>query len=457
MPTSKHHKQKTKSKTIKYKNNKNSKRVSKNKRNKEYNIKKLINRGGVMLADGVQDRRTALLYFINNSKFKILTNSSLTCITLLARLNPGINTPFITARSNNFIAPVNQILLKISITNNAAPQGGVLLPIPGRAYDGIQLMTEAEMVQEVNIQKRIYRKTFLERVYNSPFDGICPAIIETAMHIPKDDTMRLGRIFIDNLEARNGRALLDDKQELIKILNYTDLQYPDNNISMIVMEFMDGYSTYYDAGVAGRLIPAHFHMVNYVFKQLHELGYIHNDAHMNNIMINTDEPFFTSSARPDALGRVIIIDFGRATPITPAQRALSEHDRLNLERFYTERFWDLYKYQQITNDMLILGRLRVLNRIFTPIIAVYMRTLGLPLPHNPYSLLNNIIGRNIINRAVLQGGLNPKINKKLELKGNYDEGYNLDTSYYDEVKNQLKTMSLDKLKSIVFSQLDKDS
>ena len=44
--------------------------------------------------------------------------------------------------------------------------------------------------------------------------------------------------------------------------------------------------------------------------------------------------------------------------------------------------------------------------------------------------------------------------EKLELKDNYDEGYDLDTRYYNEVKNQLKSMNLDELKAIVFSQLD---
>jgi hypothetical protein len=466
------HIKKTKSKTIKHKrNNKHSKRVIHKKSKVRGHInKKKLKKGGVLLNDVFPDRPSALLYFIRNSKFKILTNSSLTCITLLATLNPGNDTPFYSARSNNFKTPVNKILLKISITNNAG-EAPALLPIPGREYNGIQLMTVNEMVQEVNLQKRIYRKTFVERAYNSPFDGICPAIIETSMHVGKPGTMRLGNFFISNLEPRNGRTLDNDRAELISILNYADQRFPNNNISMIAMEFMDGYSTYYDAWTEGRIIPAHFHMVNYVFKQLHDLGYMHNDAHIKNMMINTNVPYFTTTGRPDVLGRVIIIDFGRTTPLTDAQRALSDNDRLELETFYHDDSWAMYKYDQRINDMLTLGRQRVVDGIFTPIIAEYMRLGGLPLPHDPYTLLNNvIIPRNLIDRYFLLGGLKldvstpnsmkiplslkTKATKKLELKDNYDEGYDLDTSYYNEVKNQLKSMNLDELKAIVFSQLD---
>ena len=462
---------KTKSKTIKHKrNNKHSKRVIHKKRVKHNERMKKMKRGGVLLNDIFPNRPTALLYFIRNSKFKILTNGSLTCITLLATLNPGFDTPFYSARSNNFKAPVNKILLKISITNNAG-EAPALLPIPGREYNGIQLMTVNEMVQEVNLQKRIYRKTFVERAYNSPFDGICPAIIETSMHVDKQGTMRLGNFFINNLEARNGRTLDNDKAELISILNYADRRFPNNNISMIAMEFMDGYSTYYDAWVEGRIIPAHFHMVNYAFKQLHDLGYMHNDAHIKNMMINTSVPYFTTTGRPDVLGRVIIIDFGRTTPLTDVQWALTEHQRLELETFYNDDSWAMYKYEQRINDVLTLGRQRVVDEIFTPIIAEYMRANGVPLPHDPYALLNNvIIPRNLIDRYFLLGGLKldvstpnsmkiplslkTKVTKKLELKDNYDEGYDLDTRYYNEVKNQLKSMNLDELKAIVYSQLD---
>ena len=473
MVKSKKHIKKTKSKTIKHKrNNKYSKRVVHKKKN---NLKKKMKRGGVLLNDVFPDRPTALLYFIRNSKFKILTNGSLTCITLVASLNPGNDTPFYSARSNNFKAAVNKILLKISITNNAG-QAPAMLPIPGRAYEGIQLMTVNEMVQEVNLQKRIYRKTFVERAYNSPFDGICPAIIETSMHVGKDGTLRLSNFFINNLEARNGRTLDNDRAELISILNYADNRFPNNNISMIAMELMEGYSTFYEASQNNLLIPSHPHMVNYVFKQLHDLGYMHNDAHINNMMINPNVPYFTSTGRLDVMGRVIIIDFGRTTPLTDAQRALTEHQRLELETFYKQPMWNNFKYDERINNLLTLGRQRVVDNIFTPIIAEYMRLGGLPLPHDPYTLLNNvIIPRNLIDRYFLLGGkllettlnastiiktpltLKTKITKQLELKGNYDEGYALDNSYYNELKSQLQTMSLDELKNIVFSQLDLSS
>ena len=466
---------KNKTKSIKHKRNSSKKVKNIKNKNKERGYKIKTKKGGVLLNDDFPNRAQALLYFIRNSKFKILTNSSLTCITLVASLNPGFETPFYSARSNNFKVPVKKILLKLSITNKAG-EAPAMLPIPGREYNGIRLMTVNEIIEEVNLQKRIYRKSFVEPYFNSPFDAICPAIIETAMHIDKLGGLRLANFFINNLEARNGKTLENDKAELVSILNYMDNRFPNNNISMIAMEFMDGFSTFYEAFQNGQIIPSHFHMVNYVFKQLHDLGYMHNDAHINNMMINPNIPYFTSTGRLDVMGRVIIIDFGRTTLVTNEQRALSEHQRLELETFYIQPFWNIYKYDERINNVLTLGRKRVVDNVFTPIIAQYMAANGLPLPHDPYTLLNSIIiPRNLYDRYFLVGGLKtimPNImqttpslkmlTKKLKtptateslMTENYDEDRKLDTKYYNTLKEQLQNMPIDVLKDNLVKILD---
>lgn len=108
---------------------------------------------------------------------------------------------------------------------------------------------------------------------------------------------------------------------------------------------------------------------------------------------------------------------------------------------------------------------------------------GLPLPHDPYTLLNGIIiPRNLYDRYFLLGGLKldmnnsrllqltpnnmltkiktkttsktGKISESFKIEGDYDKDYSLDTKYYNELKNQLQDMTLDQLKDIVFSQLE---
>ena len=76
--------------------------------------------GGVSLnRELFNERSEAIHYFIQNSTFSILTNSSISCITLIATLNRDIiQSPFISMRSNNFDVDVRQILLKIFITSN---------------------------------------------------------------------------------------------------------------------------------------------------------------------------------------------------------------------------------------------------------------------------------------------------------------------------------------------------
>ena len=135
-------------------------------------------------------RAFALDYFITQSKFKIFTNNSLTAITILATLNDGVDTPFRSMRSLNLFMDVRKILLKISVTRDTSKEAmpaDRMLKIPRRGdylnnhtglvikgYQGIELITLESFNKEVNIQKRIYKKTFSEERFNSPFDGLCP-------------------------------------------------------------------------------------------------------------------------------------------------------------------------------------------------------------------------------------------------------------------------------------------
>ena len=287
-------------------------------------------------------RAFALDYFMSQSKFKIFTNNSLTAITILATLNDGVDTPFRSMRSLKLFMDVRKILLKISVTRDTSKEAmpaDKMLKIPRRGdylnnhtglvikgYQGIELITLESFNKEVNIQKRIYKKTFSEERFNSPFDGLCPSVIASLPDIDWLNTLPdVCRQIRENLVERGGkdsygvnRDLQYDQNELDQVFNYRQIPYvsgnKNNTLSIIAMEYLDGYKTFYDADQQGLLSVNHYHMVNYAFKQLHDLGYMHMDAHQYNIMINLNEEFFS----PDHLGRVIIIDFGRARQLNEA-------------------------------------------------------------------------------------------------------------------------------------------
>jgi hypothetical protein len=138
-------------------------------------------KGGVRLSSefikrtGTTDRKTATQFFLVNSNFRLLTNNSVSCITLVASLKDTIPSPFKSMRSNNVQLEVRSILLKIFLTNpNLKIKGWY--NIPGRAdYDGIEITTLVDYEKEIETQKQIYQKSFVSE--SSLMDAICPAII----------------------------------------------------------------------------------------------------------------------------------------------------------------------------------------------------------------------------------------------------------------------------------------
>ena len=73
-------------------------------------------KGGVRIASEDMNRNQALSFFLNNSSFSVLTNSSISCITLLVTLNDGVNSPYRILRPVGFDQQVKKILLKVFIT-----------------------------------------------------------------------------------------------------------------------------------------------------------------------------------------------------------------------------------------------------------------------------------------------------------------------------------------------------
>ena len=271
------------------------------------NRKKNSNKiGGVSLNRELFDNRSdAIDFFIQNSTLSILTNSSISCITLVAELNPDIPSPFISMRSNDFDVDVRKILLKIFLTSDN--RGWI--DIPGRVpYDGIELTLYNNFEKEIDIQKKIYNTSFIDKY--SPFDAICPAIIYKHIYKQYNQKQNIQNLIINQLKNKE----LDTRiiHSIFQMIHTCD-------ISIIFMEFMDGFQLAKD--VIGNLINQtdedskdrlefFKQMIIYELYRLNKMGYKHGDAHLQNIMINPNYKYFTTDDAP-SYGRVILIDFGK--------------------------------------------------------------------------------------------------------------------------------------------------
>lgn len=314
-------------------------------------------KGGVRLAAGYTDRNEALAFFLGNSTFSVLTNNSISCITLVVSLDPGVSSPYQVLRRNNFDARVDKILLKIFITAN---QPG-WFPIEGRGpfrddapkdpeeedpeeedpeeeepeeedpeeeeepveYFGIEITSKDMFLNEINIQRDVYRKSFLSEA--SFLEPMCPHIFNYH-HCSQNGST------VQTFSSLNGLNP-NEQADLNKILQGGSID--DNQISFIAMEFMDGYEiasdilrNYVENEQQDKL-SFFSDMIQYEFQRLNMYKYKHGDAHFGNVMIHPDYDYLYGGQK----GRVIIIDFGRTIKDDNIDTSIVDND---LERFRHE-------------------------------------------------------------------------------------------------------------------------
>lgn len=286
-------------------------------------------KGGVRLSDGFTNRNQALNFFLNNSTFSILTNSSISCITLLVTLNNGVNSPYKSVRSKDYDSNVRKILLKVFITADYSDwytiEGRGPFGVPPNEMFGIEITSNHDFLNEISIQKDIYKKSFLSKV--SLLEPMCPHIFNYLHCQPTD---------VQKFRSLNGLT----PQEQIDLNNILDGGSQNNTkISIICMEFMDGYEMAKDifttTNADGKMVPANYDesilldLLQFEFQRLNTYGYQHGDAHFGNVMIHRNYDYLRGGPK----GRVLIIDFGR-TVLNPVYNPGIVDN--NLERFRNE-------------------------------------------------------------------------------------------------------------------------
>ena len=279
-----------------------------------------VMQGGVRITTKFPDRDAALMHFIQNSKWSLLTNDSISCITLVAALKANITNPYRSLRNQNFNTPVEKILIKLFITTPTASRRSSMISVPGRPSHipgEIELTPENIFMDEIRTQRVIYKKSFLDEA--SFLEPICPKIINYVI-----------RANLSLFQRLRGMSSQEQRQ-LDDILNASRKHGKD--ISFVVMEMMEGYR------IAGDVFKYTYDfrnddkrhlldMIQYEFKRLNEYGYFHGDSHFGNVMINGSYKNYIEGCTIP--GRAIIIDFGRTKKL-PAGRP----NHYGLERWET--------------------------------------------------------------------------------------------------------------------------
>jgi len=271
-------------------------------------------KGGVRVRTAYNNPGKAFDYFIQNSTFKILTDNSISCITLLASLKTGINSPYAEIRTKLYNQNVNNILIKFFIwgdyTGNQKKMIKDCRLREKEIYDSnIELTRSYEIENEVNIQKDLFFRS-LEDDFLEP---ICPAILLSHSNKLSDVQKNflkehISKNFIERPADPNRPNKQLDAEIMEALFTY--------DISIIVMEYMTGYSTGYsvldkfEKNQDLTSMKKYANIAFYKLDKLHHYGYSHNDYHTGNFMIDLFYDYFLGVP-----GNSIIIDFGRAKQI----------------------------------------------------------------------------------------------------------------------------------------------
>ena len=303
-------------------------------------------KGGVELKPSWKDKtkNEAITYFLWNSMFRILTNNSISCITLIAKLKDGLDTPFLSIDSLNFARDVTSILIKVMPSSKTIVRQGYQtdwVSIPNREiHKGIEINSFSNIKREIDIQKEIYRKSIIEE--HSFLDALCPAIIEGMNPYPNSQDLKY-KFNMKNIIPRPGKVLLNEYVSIQNILTAKNsMNNEPVNISFIFMEFMEGYDVLNNL----QQHPNYNRFVQFAIYETHRLhlfGYRHGDLHFGNIMINPNISHYTVTKEPAHMGIVKLIDFGRTSPLFPEEkRTLIKNPNFKYELLLNERLFQLY-------------------------------------------------------------------------------------------------------------------
>jgi len=161
-----------------------------------------------------------------------------------------------------------------------------------------------EFLTEIKTQNRVYKKT------NHNLEAVCPPIVySNVVNNTSQGARRLLAALIDQMSEQNNND--DDDGYLPSFRNLLS-ELPDMRLGVIAMSFAENYKTLSevmtDNTYSYEQKSFYLYRATYELIRLYDIGFMHGDYHLYNILINTNYQY--SHLKGLFTGRCLIIDFG---------------------------------------------------------------------------------------------------------------------------------------------------
>ena len=270
------------------------------------------NLGGVSLTSAKKDvpKQEIIDYFLQNSDFRILTDTSVSCVNYVATLRPDKESPFFSVRSGHFREPVRSLLMKVCIHS---VEKQFVTDFRNNNPKPMETMSPENINSEAKIQDDIFRKSYT----NNIAEPICPAILYVQNDIEQD----LRKTYYDWINARLIERRPNENPG--RDHHITHFLFNSYRLSIIFMEVAEGYYSLFDLWTDPQNQEPHILLLlqNLLFMAMYELyqlyhkyGIVHGDIHFGNILVN---PSYVSNPNGGSPGKALLIDFGKSFYETP--------------------------------------------------------------------------------------------------------------------------------------------
>ena len=290
---------------------------------------------------------------INTDYKKFIDYTNLSTVTYFNQGSYGIGYKV----KMNDISRSNYNVLSLRNTENTIKCGQLFVKI-SPIYDGndnelynlikdilgIGATPSRDFVNEIRVQTEVYKKS------NANLEAICPPIVYSNVvnnTEVKSRAQNLLSIMINKMPNDNHKIFLERMKRLYEGTR-------DLKLGIIAMSFAENYDTL--SNVLNKTNnPAQQIMYKYLavyeLLRMYDLGYMHGDYHMGNILINTNYKY--SNLDDIYLGRCLIIDYGMAfknkylknsevtTSLDKLHKIAEEKQPDTYQNAYS---WDAYKW-----------------------------------------------------------------------------------------------------------------
>ena len=258
--------------------------------------------------NNINDESSDFLFnnFLNNSSSISYVASGAGGIGLEV-VNPENQTYNILSTNNENVV-CSKVFIKLIVISDVYPNKKFINNSYSTITDLVQVTlyssSSTQFIKEVNIQNVIYKKS------NSGLESICPPIINAQIH-DNNQAKQLIDLLIEKPENNHNfvkNNLLSEVKE--KFENNSNFQ-----LGIIAMGFTENYISLHKALIKYPKKKIFFQkLAVYELLRLYNLGYLHGDFSLANILINHDYIYTGQNSEQDK-GRAMLIDFGASFPV----------------------------------------------------------------------------------------------------------------------------------------------